>query len=85
MEELAEAAFWAGHSRDSLGLWQRIHTAYLEAGDRRRAAFAALMVSVHHGLRLRISVAAGWVAMAYELLQEEPEGVEHGYLARPRR
>lgn len=81
LEELAEAAFWAGHSRDGLDLWQRVHTAHLEGGNRPRAAFAALMVSVHHGLRRRISVAAGWYALAYQLLQEEPEGLEHGYLA----
>ena len=81
LEALAEAAFWAGRSGESIALCQRLHTLYLDAGDKRRAAYAALMVSLQHAVRLRTAVAAGWFALASQLLDDEPDCVERGYQA----
>lgn len=81
LEYLAEAAFWAGRPHDCIEACKRMHNAYLEAGNGRRAAFAALLVSLQHAARLRLSVAAGWFGMAHQLLDGEPDCVEKGYLA----
>lgn len=81
LEALAEAAFWTGRSGECIGLCERLHATYLEAGDRRRAAYVALMVSVQHAFRLRTAVAAGWFALSHQLLEDEPDCVERGYLA----
>lgn len=81
LEALAEAAFWTGRSGECIALCERIHALHLESGDQRRAAFAALLVSLQHAIRLRTSVAAGWFALAYQLLDGDPECVEQGYLA----
>ena len=81
LEAMGWAAFWSGRSQETVAIAQRVHTIYMEAGDRRRAGWAAVMVCLLHAAQLRISVAAGWYAMASQLLQDEPEGVEHGYLS----
>lgn len=46
LEALAEAAFWTGRSGECIALCERLHAVQVEAGDRRRAAFAALLVSL---------------------------------------
>lgn len=81
MMALIEAAFWSGRSGACIALCERLHAIHLEAGDRRRAAFAALMVSIQHAFRLRTAVATGWFALAHQLLADEPDCVEKGYLA----
>ena len=81
LETLAEAAFWTGRSSECIALCERLHAMHLESGDRRRAAFAALLVSLQHAIRLRTSVAAGWFGLAYQLLDGDPDCVEQGYLA----
>ncbi|HEX6596594.1 MAG TPA: AfsR/SARP family transcriptional regulator, partial [Acidimicrobiales bacterium] len=81
LEALAEAAFWTGRPGECIGLCERLHAVHLAAGDRRRAAYAALLVALQHAVRLRTAVAAGWYAVAYQLLDGEGECVEQGYLA----
>ena len=81
MEALIEAAFWSGHSSECVAACERLHATYLEAGDRRRAAFAAVLISIQHAFRLRTAVAAGWFALSHQLLADEPDCVERGYLA----
>lgn len=81
LEGLVEAAFWTGRSAECIALCERLHAMHVESGDRRRAAFAALLVSLQHAIRLRTSVAAGWFGVAYQLLDGDPECVEQGYLA----
>lgn len=81
LETLAEAAFWTGRSGECIALCERLHALHLESGDRRRAAFAALLVSLQHAIRLRPSVASGWFGLAYQLLDGDLECVEQGYLA----
>ncbi|MGH2720671.1 MAG: BTAD domain-containing putative transcriptional regulator [Actinomycetota bacterium] len=81
LEALIDAAFWAGHSGECIALCERLHATYLEAGDRRRAAFAAVILSIQHAFRLRTAVATGWFALSQRLLADEPECVERGYLA----
>jgi class 3 adenylate cyclase len=84
LENLAEAAWWTGRLEEAITLRERAYTAYVEAGETRRAAMLAIMLSTDHANRAAMSVARGWFARAERLLRKEPEGVEHGHLAHVR-
>jgi DNA-binding SARP family transcriptional activator len=81
LDALAEAAFWLGRPHESHLARQRAHGVLLAAGQPRRAAMAAIVLSVNFGARRRFSVAGGWFQRAQRLLADEPEGPEHGFLA----
>jgi class 3 adenylate cyclase len=84
LQNLAEAAWWTGHLEEALDLRERAYAAYVQAGETRRAAMLAVMLSVDHANRAAMSVAGGWFARAERLLANELEGVEHGHLAHAR-
>ncbi|MGH4023833.1 MAG: BTAD domain-containing putative transcriptional regulator [Pseudonocardiaceae bacterium] len=81
LEGLADAEMWVGHYRESLAARQRAHNAFLQAGDHRRAAQAAIMLTLQHGGLQQISVASGWFQRAQRLLEDEPDCAAHGYLS----
>jgi class 3 adenylate cyclase len=81
LEALAKSAWWIGEAAESIALFERAYAAYLDAGDRPRAAFIALTLRRDHLARLAASVAQGWLHRAEQLLRDEPESVSHGYLA----
>jgi DNA-binding SARP family transcriptional activator len=81
LDGLADAALWAGRPHESLAARQRAHNAFIEAGDRRRAAVVAVVLCLHHAARLHLAVAGGWFQRAQRLLEQEPECPEHGFLA----
>ena len=81
LDGLAEAALWAGRPHESLAARQRAHNAFVEAGERPRAAMVAVVLCLHHAARLHLAVAGGWFQRAQRLLEEEPERPEHGFLA----
>ena len=81
LERLGDAAWLSGRIDDCIGNRERAYAAYLEAGNRRRAAFMALRLAQDYWNKLAQSVAAGWVGQAVRLLEGEPESSEHGYLA----
>jgi tetratricopeptide (TPR) repeat protein len=81
LDALAEAAFWLGRPDVSHVARQRAHARLLADGRPRRAAMAAIVLSLNFGARRRFSVAGGWFQRAQRLLAEEPEGPEHGFLA----
>jgi DNA-binding SARP family transcriptional activator len=81
LDGLAEAALWAGRPHESLAARQRAHNAFIEAGDRRRAAVVAVVLCLHHASRLHLAVAGGWFQRAQRLLEEEPDCPEQGFLA----
>ena len=81
LEFLAEAAWWTGRLEEAIDLRERAYAAYAEAGEPRRAALLAMMISADHGKKGAGSVASGWLSRAARLLEKEPEGVEHGHLA----
>jgi class 3 adenylate cyclase len=84
LEHLAEAAWWTGRLEEALDLRERAYAAYVEAREPRRAALLAVMLSGDHGKKGAYSVASGWLSRATRLLENEPEGVEHGHLALAR-
>jgi DNA-binding SARP family transcriptional activator len=81
LDGLAEAACWLGRYRESLAARQRAHHAFLQAGDHRRAALAALMLAMHHGGLRQFAVSSGWFHRAQRLLEDEPDCAEHGHLS----
>jgi class 3 adenylate cyclase len=81
LERLADIADTAGYAEACIAALDRAYSAHLERGNRRRAAFTALQLAQNHSAKLAQSVAAGWLGQAVRLLENEPEGPEHGHLA----
>jgi class 3 adenylate cyclase len=84
LQDLGEAAWWTGHLEEALSLRERAYAAFVEAGEKRRAAVLAVMLGMDHLVRSATSVSSGWLARAERLLANEPEGPEHGHLAQAR-
>jgi class 3 adenylate cyclase len=81
LEQLGEAAWWTGRLEEAIDFRERAYAAHVEAGEPRRAALLAMMISGDHGKKGAGAVAGGWLSRAARLLENEPEGVEHGHLA----
>jgi class 3 adenylate cyclase len=81
LELLAKAAWWTGHQNESIEVRERAYARYLDRGDKASAALMALTLRREHGAKLQGSVAKGWLNRAERLLEDEPEGMAHGYLA----
>ena len=81
LEGMAKAAWWTGRPNESIEARERAYAAYVERGDRARAAFAALALRRGYIAKLQGSVAQGWFTRAETLLESEPESNAHGYLA----
>ena len=82
LERLAGAAWWMGQLDDCISARDRAFAAYMNAGDRRRAAMVATMLAKDQYFKGAPSIGTGWVNRAERLLADEPEGVEKGYLER---
>ncbi len=81
LECLAESAWWSGRYREGLSVRQRVHCAYLQAGDHRRAAFNAAVLTMQYAGCRQFAVANGWFQRAQRLLEAQADCAEHGYLA----
>ena len=81
LEGLAEAAWWNARIDLSIGARERAFALRLEAGEPRRAALVAMDLARDNSGRAP-AVGAAWLSQAERLLQDEPVGIEHGYLAR---
>jgi class 3 adenylate cyclase len=81
LERLAEAAWWTGRLEAAIAARERAYAAFLEKGQPRRAAAAALNVSQDYFSKLAHSIGAGWFNRAERLLEAEGDCAEKGYLA----
>jgi hypothetical protein len=72
---------WANRHEESFTAKGRAYQAYLRSGDKRRAGYVAVLLTIHNANRLEMAVASGWLARVQKLLEPEPESREHGYLA----
>ena len=81
LEKLGEAGFWTNRHEESYPFQQRAYQDYLKAGDVERAAYVALVLTIHYTSRMDFAVAGGWYAKAERLLETLPESFAHGYLA----
>ncbi|HSK90884.1 MAG TPA: LuxR C-terminal-related transcriptional regulator [Euzebyales bacterium] len=77
----ADCAWWCCRVDEEIELRRRAFTGFAAAGQRRRAAYAAWLLSVRHGLRGEPTAASGWLKRAQRQLTDESEGVVHGYVA----
>lgn len=82
LDRLAEAAWWTGRLERCISIRERAYEAHTRAGDRLRAAAAALGLANDYSHRLESSIASGWVRRAERLLQGIPDSPEHAYLER---
>ena len=80
LELLGEAAWWSAHPKESLDAFERAYTTYLSKGNARRAAFVAVRLANEYLERRDSALWNGWVRRAGRLLEDQPQGVEHGYL-----
>jgi ATP/maltotriose-dependent transcriptional regulator MalT len=78
---LGDAALWCGQFQESIDVRLRAHTAHIEAGAAARASLVALSLAFNYAVRMKMSVAAGWLAKARRHVERLPEGREHGHLA----
>ncbi len=81
LELLAKAAWWRGHSDESIAAREREYAAYVERGDAVRAALAALVLRRQYTTKLSPSVAQGWLSRAERLLEGQDDPLANGYLA----
>jgi class 3 adenylate cyclase len=81
LELLVAAAFFTPRPDVIEGLRERAFKAHLDAGDPARAAYIALQIGREAGWEGRSSIASAWIRRAERLLESEPEGYAHGYLA----
>jgi len=77
---LGDAAWWLGLVDESLSASEAAYRLYLQGSDHRRAAMSAIAVAVNLFLRGDDEVGSGWISRAQRILDDEPEGVEHGYI-----
>lgn len=81
LEALADAAWWLSRLDESIAARQRAYAGYVAAGDNPRAAWCAGRLCMEHVFRNEAAVASGWLMRAQRLLRDQPERVQHGYVA----
>jgi DNA-binding NarL/FixJ family response regulator len=81
LEGFADAAWWLSKSDESMTRRQNAYAAYAAAGEEPSAAGVAVRLCFEHFQRDEPAVAMGWLMQAQRHLQEQPECVQHGFLA----
>lgn len=82
LEGLAQAAWWNGRADECVRARERAYSLHLDADRPRKAALTALALAKDQFGLGASAVGRAWLNRAQRLLQDEPIGVEHGYLAR---
>jgi class 3 adenylate cyclase len=80
LEQLGDAAWWAGHPDEATDALERAFAAYEQTGRRVDAARVAVWLAYQAFRRLAIPVGMGWQTRAQELLEAEPESATHAWL-----
>jgi ATP/maltotriose-dependent transcriptional regulator MalT len=80
LDLLASAAWWLGRVKESLGISEAVYNRCQDEDDAPGAAMKALNLGLLWFIRGDLVIASGWVNRARRLLQELPDGPEHGYL-----
>jgi DNA-binding CsgD family transcriptional regulator len=84
LELFATSAAMLGGDAESIGLLERAHHGYADAGEPRRAVRCAFWIGVRLLRAGEVGRATGWLARARRLLDREgAESVERGYLLLP--
>jgi class 3 adenylate cyclase len=82
LDRLAEAAWWTGRLEACIAARERAFAAHAAANAQRRSSSVAIELAKNYYARGSPAIASGWLGRAERLLANEPECVEHGYLAR---
>jgi DNA-binding CsgD family transcriptional regulator len=77
---LADAAWWLGHTDESLALSEQVYRRHLHGERVPAAARLAIEIGFLWLLRGEPTIGSGWVSRAARLLAETPECAEQGYL-----
>ncbi len=80
LASLREASWWLGLLDESLAAAEKAYRLYLEASDKRRAAYQAWEIAYANFLKGDETVGGGWIGRVQRLLAEEPDCAEQGYL-----
>ncbi len=82
LDALGQAAYCTGRLDEAIRAHEAAFASYLKAGDRRRAAIVAMWwLAVEYENKGIASVAEGWDRRAERVLEDEPECIEHGWIA----
>ena len=81
LDRMAECAWWIGKMRHCIALRERAHTAYLKERNVRRAAKISTELAGHHADLGEFNDATAWIQKAARMLDDLPEGAEHGWLS----
>jgi ATP/maltotriose-dependent transcriptional regulator MalT len=76
----AEALWWLGRLDDCIAARERAYRAFHDAGDQQRAGRCAVWLWEHHAMRIRPSVAGGWLRRARRALEGDETTVDYGRL-----
>jgi ATP/maltotriose-dependent transcriptional regulator MalT len=80
LDLLGSTLWWVGDTRQSLALAEDVFHRYLDDGDAGSAAAKAVNLALLWFVRGDLAIASGWVSRARRILQDLPEGPDHGYL-----
>lgn len=80
LEALGDAAWWLSRVSECISAREKAVAAYVAADRPRQAALVALRLFYTFAVRGDAAIATGWLRRAARLLEDEPEGVEHGHL-----
>lgn len=80
LDRLSDAAWWRGRLEEFLQTGEAAFRAHLRAGQPRDAAKIALELAVSLFLRGDEALGSGWLGRSQRVLEDLPEGPEHGYL-----
>ena len=82
LELLAWSAYFTDQIAQVVPVLERAYAGYIDAGNNVRAAIVAVQLAHEYGsVRLQRAIGSGWFSRAERLLENEPEGLAHGYLA----
>jgi len=81
LEALAQAAWFTAQADLAIEAKERAFKAYLDQGNRSRAAALAFDIGHEYVMKQKLSISSAWAGRGERLLQGEPESFAHGYLA----
>jgi hypothetical protein len=76
----ADAAWWLGHTDESLTLSEEVYRLHVQGNRTPQAARLAIEMGFLWLLRGEPTVGSGWISRAGRLLEDAPDCAEHGYL-----
>jgi class 3 adenylate cyclase len=80
LEALADASWWTAQPAENIAARERAYKAFLAAGEKPRAAQAALWLVRDYGSKGAIALAQAWLERAEKLVQGDEDSAAFGYV-----